>query len=404
MHKIRKLLCMIMVVVITCSSPINCFGQRNTEVLAREEKAPQMGEDSLHLQSPSYILMEATTGKIILEKNADDRMSPASITKIMTLLLVFDAIKQQRITLEDEVTTSAHAMSMGGSQVFLEEGEIQTVETLIKCIAVASGNDASVAVAEYIAGTEEAFVDQMNDKARELGLENTHFVDCCGLTNADEHYTSAKDIAKTARALITTYPEVLKYTGIWMEDITHNTKRGSTTFTLSSTNKLLKQYQWATGLKTGSTNKAGYCFCATANKDGVDLIAVVMHAPDFRIRFTEAKVLLEYGYQKCTLYKDANEDILGYVAVRNGTEDKVELNYAGEFAYLDIDGLQGELTKEIHIKEYLEAPVEQGTCAGEALYSIDGKQIGKVDILATRSVDKASYRDCLIRIFDRYIL
>ena len=372
--------------------------------MAREEKAPQMGEDSLHLQSPSYILMEATTGKIILEKNADDRMSPASITKIMTLLLVFDAIKQQRITLEDEVTTSAHAMSMGGSQVFLEEGEIQTVETLIKCIAVASGNDASVAVAEYIAGTEEAFVDQMNDKARELGLENTHFVDCCGLTNADEHYTSAKDIAKTARVLITTYPEVLKYTGIWMEDITHNTKRGSTTFTLSSTNKLLKQYQWATGLKTGSTNKAGYCFCATANKDGVDLIAVVMHAPDFRIRFTEAKVLLEYGYQKCTLYKDANEDILGYVAVRNGTEDKVELNYAGEFAYLDIDGLQGELTKEIHIKEYLEAPVEQGTCAGEALYSIDGKQIGKVDILATRSVDKASYRDCLIRIFDRYIL
>lgn len=393
-----------MIVVLSLAVPINSLGQRNEEVLVREDETAQKMEDALKLQSPSYILMEATTGKIILEKNADDKMSPASITKIMTLLLIFDAINHHQIALTDEVTTSAHAMSMGGSQVFLEEGEIQTVETLIKCIAVASGNDASVAMAEYIAGTEEAFVSQMNDKAKELGLENTHFVDCCGLTNADEHYTSAKDIAKMARVLIDTYPEVLKYTGIWMEDITHNTKRGSTTFTLSSTNKLLKQYQWATGLKTGSTNKAGYCFCATANKNGVDLIAVVMRAPDFKVRFSEAKALLEYGYQKCTLYKDSNEDILGYVAVRNGTEDKVELNYAGEFAYLDIEGLQGELNKEIHIKDYLEAPVEQGTCAGEALYSINGKHIGKVDILTVRSVDKAGYKDCLMKIVDRYIL
>lgn len=390
--------------VLLLVTPMNCCGQRNAQVLAKEDVQSTETKNTLQLQSPSYILMEASTGKVILEKNADDRMSPASITKIMTLLLVFDAIKQQQISLQDEVITSAHAMSMGGSQVFLEEGEIQTVDTLIKCIAVASGNDASVAMAEHIAGTEEAFVEKMNEKAKALGLSNTHFTDCCGLTNADEHYTSAKDIAKMAQALIGSYPEVLQYTGIWMEDITHNTRKGSTTFTLSSTNKLLKQYPWTTGLKTGSTNKAGYCFCATASKDGIDLIAVVMHAPDFRIRFSEAKALLDYGYQNCALYRDRNQDVLGYIAVRNGTKDKVELTYAGEFVHLDTDGLQGELQKEIHIDEYLEAPVLQGATAGEAIYSIGGKQVGKVDILTATGVEKATYRDCLKKIFYVYIL
>lgn len=404
MRNLRKLICVLLTLTLVSLWPMQCLGQKNTEILVKDDSIEPQKEDTLHLQSPSYILMEASTGKIILEKNADERMTPASITKIMTLLLIFEAIEQKQISLEDEVTTSAYAKSMGGSQVFLEEGEIQTVDTLIKCIAVASGNDASVAMAEYIAGTEEAFVNKMNEKAKEIGLENTHFKDCCGLTNADEHYTSAHDVARMAQVLICRYPQVLQYTGIWMEDITHTTKRGSTTFTLSSTNKLLKQYPWATGLKTGSTNKAGYCFCATANKDNIALIAVVMKAPDFKIRFAEARAMLDYGYQNCTMYEDLNQDELGYIAVRNGTLDKAKIQYKTKFAYLDTEGLQGELQKELQIEDYLEAPVEKGQKAGEAIYSIAGTEVGRVDILTTEPVEKASYRDCLKKVFLKYIL
>ena len=248
------------------------------------------------VSAPSYLLMETSTGQIICEQDADARRSPASITKIMTLLLIFDHLDTGRIKLEDEVITSAHAKSMGGSQVFLEEGEVQTLETMIKCIAVASGNDACVAVAEYIAGSEEEFVKLMNQRAEELRMDNTHFVDCCGLSDSDEHYTTARDVAIMSRELVTKHPEVLDYTKIWMEDITHVTRQGSTTFTLSSTNKLLKQYEWTTGLKTGSTSKAKYCLSATASKDGIDLIAVVMGAPDNKVRFQDAMALLNFGY------------------------------------------------------------------------------------------------------------
>ena len=212
--------------------------------------APMTVYAAPEVSSPSYIVMEASTGQVICEQDADTRRSPASITKIMTLLIIFEHLKSGRISLEDMVTTSAYAKSMGGSQVFLEEGESQTLDTMIKCIAVASGNDASVAVAEYIAGSEGEFVKLMNEKAESLGLQNTHFEDCCGLTDSDNHYTSAKDVAVMSRELITKYPEVLQYTGIWMEDIEHHTAQGTSTFTLSSTNKLLKQYEWTTGLKT----------------------------------------------------------------------------------------------------------------------------------------------------------
>ena len=256
------------------------------------------------VSAPSYLLMEASTGQIICEQEADVRRSPASITKIMTLLLIFDHLDTGRIKLEDEIITSAYAKSMGGSQVFLEEGEVQTLDTMIKCIAVASGNDACVAVAEYIAGSEEEFVKLMNQKAEELRMDNTHFVDCCGLSDSDEHYTTARDVAIMSRELVTKHPEILDYTRIWMEDITHVTRQGSTTFTLSSTNKLLRQYEWTTGLKTGSTSKAKYCLSATASKDGIDLIAVVMAAPDNKVRFQDAMALLNFGYSVSNIYID----------------------------------------------------------------------------------------------------
>ena len=277
------------------------------------------------IEAPSAVLLESSTGKVIFEQNARERRSPASITKIMTLLLTFEALDQGKIKLEDPVTVSAYASSMGGSQVFLAENEVQTLETLIKCIAVASGNDASVAVAEYIAGSEEAFVDQMNQKAAELGMVDTHFEDCCGLTDSDGHYTTAMDVAIMSRDLTVKYPKVFEYTGIWMEDITHETRQGSSTFTLNSTNKLLKQYQWVTGLKTGSTSKAKFCLSATATKDGIDLIAVVMGAPDYKARFKDAQTLLSYGFNVSDLYLDENTDALEDLRIEGGVEDTLSL-------------------------------------------------------------------------------
>lgn len=229
--------------------------------------------DSLGISAPSAVLMEASTGTVVLEKNAHEKLPPASVTKIMTLLLIFDALSQGKIRMEDTVTTSAYAASMGGSQVFLEEGETQSVETMIKCIAVASANDASVAMAEHIAGTESLFVDMMNERAEELGMNDTHFVNCCGL-DTDGHLTTAYDIALMSRELIIKYPQIHTYSTIWMENITHTTKRGTEEFGLTNTNKLIRQYPYATGLKTGSTSQAKYCVSATAEKDGIELIAV----------------------------------------------------------------------------------------------------------------------------------
>ena len=320
------------------------------------------------IEAPSAVLLESSTGKVIFEQNARERRSPASITKIMTLLLTFEALDQGKIKLEDPVTVSAYASSMGGSQVFLAENEVQTMETMIKCIAVASGNDASVAVAEYIAGSEEAFVDQMNQKAAELGMVDTHFEDCCGLTDSDGHYTTAMDVAIMSRELTVKYPKVFEYTGIWMEDITHETRQGSSTFTLNSTNKLLKQYQWATGLKTGSTSKAKFCLSATATKDGIDLIAVVMGAPDYKARFKDAQTLLSYGFNVSDLYLDENTDALEDLRIEGGVEDTVPVRYQSEFRYLDTEGnsLDG-VKKTIELPEEAQAPVAKGAEAGRAV-------------------------------------
>lgn len=359
----------------------------------------------ISISAPSAILIEASTGQVIYEQNASERRSPASITKIMTLLLAFEQIEAGKISLEDEVVTSEYASSMGGSQVFLAAGEVQTLDTMLKCIAVASGNDASVAVAEHIAGSEEAFVGLMNEKAAELGMEDTHFEDCCGLTNSDNHYSSAKDVALMSRELITKYPQVYDYTKIWMEDITHVTSQGSSIFTLTSTNKLLKQYQWATGLKTGSTAKAKYCLSATASKDGIDLIAVVMAAPDYKVRFQDAQTLLNYGYSVCDLYIDENQDALKPLLVEGGVKEQVDVKYAGEFRYLDIQGnaLSG-VEKVIELPQEAKAPLEEGSEAGRARYLLNGEELGSIPILYAESIEKAGYFDYLKKIFVFFLL
>ncbi|MCM1038700.1 MAG: D-alanyl-D-alanine carboxypeptidase [Ruminococcus sp.] len=357
------------------------------------------------VSAPSYVVMEASTGQIICEQDANTKRSPASITKIMTLLIVFEHLKSGRIKLEDMVPTSAYAKSMGGSQVFLEEGETQTLDTMIKCITVSSGNDASVAVAEYIAGSEGEFVKLMNEKAESLGMQNTHFVDCCGLTESEDHYTSAKDVAIMSRELITKYPEIFQYSGIWMEDIEHHTAQGTSTFTLSSTNKLLKQYEWATGLKTGSTSKALYCLSATANKDGMELIAVVLAAPDGKSRFADAITLLNYGYSVSQMYEDENKDALPLQKVEGGVEDYVNLTYAGEFHYLDTAGNNlNDIEKEISLPEVIRAPVAEGDAIGEAVYKLNGNRIGSVSIQAAKSVEEAGYLDYLHQIWIKFIV
>lgn len=359
----------------------------------------------VEISAPSAILMEASTGQVLFELNATERRCPASITKIMTLLLTFEQIEAGKISLDEDVITSEYASSMGGSQVFLAQGETQTLDTMIKCIAVASGNDASVAVAEHIAGSEEAFVGMMNEKAEQLGMTDTHFVDCCGLTNSDDHYTTARDVALMSRELITKYPAVYQYTQIWMEDITHVTRQGTLNFTLSSTNKLLKQYPYATGLKTGSTEKAKFCLAATARKDDIDMIAVIMGAPDPKGRFQDAQTLLTYGFNISDMYVDPNTDPLPALQVERGVAEQVPLIYAGEFRYLDTAGRDlSKVEKVMELPETVKAPVEQGGQAGQVRYLLEGAEIGSVPVLYGETVARAVYRDYLHKIFQEFLL
>lgn len=357
------------------------------------------------LNASSVILMEETTGQVIYEVNADEKKPPASITKVMTMILVFEAVESGKITMTDEVVTSAHAQSMGGSQVFLEEGEVQTVETLLKCVAVASGNDASVALAEYVAGTEEEFVVRMNDKAKELGMENTHFVDCCGLTDSPEHYTTARDIAIMSRYLIHNYPEVYDFTTIWMEDIVHSTNRGDSVFTLSSTNKLLKQYPYATGLKTGFTSNAKYCVSATAKKENISLIAVVMAAETSDLRNQDAINLFNYGFSVSRLYQDTRNLGCDSLPIKGGIVETIPVACKEQFSYLDITGMDfANVQRKIMVQEEIEAPVAMGQSVGKIVYTCDGKELGSVDIVSLANVEKASVWDYYGKLFVKYLL
>lgn len=364
-------------------------------VSAQNDSTDETGNTDL-IQAPSGVLMEPETGTIIYEKDKDTRRSPASITKIMTLILIFDALEKGTLKLEDTVTTSVYAKSMGGSQVFLEEGETQTVETMIKCIVVASGNDASVAMAEHICGSEQEFVRHMNERAAGLGMTNTHFEDCCGLTDSANHYTTAEDIAIMSRELITKYPKILEYSSIWMENITHVTRQGSKEFCLTNTNKLLRSYEGCMGLKTGSTSLAKYCLSAVAKRNGVTLIAVVMAAPDYKVRFKDAATMLNYGFGRCSIYIDEKMQALPQIPVKKGKEKSVPLLYAEQFKYLSTDGNAiSNVKRKLRIHRDVDAPVKKGEQAGEMIYSANGKELGRVKILYGKTVSKATYGDCL---------
>lgn len=354
------------------------------------------------ISAPSAILMEASTGIIIYEKDADTELHPASITKIMTLILIFDALAEGKITLDEKVTVSEHAAGMGGSQVFLEPGETQTVETMIKCISIASANDACVAMAEHICGSEEVFVEKMNERAAGLGMRNTHFVNCCGL-DVDGHMTTARDVAYMSRELITKYPQIHNYSTIWMDTIIHSTKRGDSEFGLTNTNKLLKQYEWATGLKTGSTSLAKFCLSATANRNGIELIAVVMQAPDGKHRVSDCISLLNYGYGIVNLYEDTAPPLLPPVAVKGSIENTVNCGYKDTFSYLFLDSYNAEnITCHPELLSKIEAPIASGDTLGMLVYEYNGAPIGSVDIIALEDIPKSGYKDYLGLLFHEF--
>ena len=393
MKTIKKLLAVMLICIQTLQ--FSMVPNVLAEETATTPGTEQTSDTAVEVTAPSAILMEMTTGTVLYEKDADTARPPASVTKVMTMLLIFDALAEGKIQLEDEVTTSEYASSMGGSQVFLETGENQTVETLLKCISVASANDACVAMAEYISGNEEEFVRQMNLRAEGLGMKHTHFVNCNGL-DAEGHETSARDIALMSRELLLKYPEIHNYCTIWMENITHTTSKGSSEFGLTNTNKLIRQYEYATGLKTGSTGKAKFCVSATAEKNDVSLIAVIMGAEDSKARFKDAVTLLNYGFGKCQMYTDENMPSLDPISVTGGIQESISLEYEKKFTYLDRTGANlNAVTSRLQIPDKVNAPVKKGDTVGQRIYYLDEKEIGSVNLLAEETVKKAGFFDYL---------
>lgn len=387
-------------------------GEQETEEEQQEEQkgaavqpsAVSENQVAAEVAAPHALLMEVSTGTVLMGKAADEKLHPASVTKIMTMLLILEAIEDGKIALSDTVTVSEHAASMGGSQVYLEPFETQTVETMLKCIAVASANDACVAMAEHISGSEGDFVKRMNERAAELGMTNTHFVNCCGLDD-DNHLTTARDVALMSRELLLNHPQIHEYCTIWMENIIHTTARGSFEFGLSNTNKLIKQYEYATGLKTGYTSVAGFCVSASAKKDDIELIAVVMGGADSKSRFQDAITLLNSGFACCSLYKDENRVALQELPVTGGVEDTVSLEYASDFSYVSTDGSNlSDIKRALELPDVLEAPVQKGTPVGRVVYLLNDREIGNSEILAAKTVDQAGFGDYLQRTFQIFLL
>lgn len=398
-HVLQKLLSFVLVLLFVTNSAINIMAGSTLSAEPVTEKTPASKAADTANTSPalqpaarSAIIMEAKTGTVIFEQNADERLRPASVTKIMTLLLIFEGLEKKQYTLDDIVTVSEHAAGMGGSQVYLEPGETQTVNDMIKCISIASANDASVAMAEFVAGSEPTFVDQMNAKAKELGMKNTTFANCCGL-EAEGHLTTARDVALMSRELITKHPQIHDYCTVWQDSITHVTRRGSSEFGLTNTNKFLKQYTYANGLKTGYTSLAKYCISATAAKDSLELITVLMAEPDIKSRVKDLHACMDYGFSRCNLYEDKNEDPLPPLPVAHGTSDQIALSYDGPMEYLDTDGRDlSAVEKTFSLPDAMEAPVTEGDIVGEAVYTLNGTLLGSVSIRAAQTVEAADFK------------
>lgn len=348
------------------------------------------------------LLMEPRTGQVLLEQDANATYAPASITKVMTMLLVYEAISDGRIKWDDIVTVSEHAASMGGSQVYLEVGERQNVRDLVKCMVISSANDASVALAEFVAGSEDAFVAQMNEKAKALGMNDTVFKNSCGLDMAG-HVTSAKDISFMTRELMLKYPEIFEFSTIWMDSIVHRTARGETEFGLSNTNRLLKTYTGATGMKTGSTADALYCISATAKRDEMELIAVILGAPNPTTRFQEAAKLLDYGFANYSVVLgEESGTVKTSIKIIKGEKEDVPVAVKTQVACLVGKGNKNQLESRIELLDSLSAPVAQGTKAGEIIYMFDGNEVGRSDLITTVGSVKAGFGVQVTRLLKKW--
>jgi D-alanyl-D-alanine carboxypeptidase (penicillin-binding protein 5/6) len=357
------------------------------------------GEVAVSIDAKASLLMEAETGKILHEHNAHEKLAPASVTKVMTMLLIYEALEQERIKWDDIVTVSAHAASMGGSQIFLEQEEKQSVRDLVKSIVIASANDAAVAMAEFVAGSEEAFVTQMNNKARALGMENTKFANACGL-DADGHLTTAHDIALMSRELILKYPEVFDYAKTRLDKIIHRTARGEEEFGLTNTNRLIRSYSGATGLKTGSTSQAMYCISATAEKEGMQLIAVVLAAPDPVVRFDSAMKMFDYGYANFALIaKEESGTPMGEIKIYKGAVESSPVVIREQVNMVAPKGKHVVLDGEVVLAQSLDAPIAKGHSAGEVIYTWEGVEVGRSELVVPEDIEKATVTIIMDRMF-----
>lgn len=369
--------------------------------IAQADKLPMKAEAPITLTSPSAILCEASTGQVIFEKNADERRPVASVNKVMTILLTLEAVDEGRVSLEDQVTVSPRAASMGGSQAFLDAGERYKLSELLKTVIVASANDSAVALAEHLAGTEESFVRLMNTRAEELGLTNTHYANCTGLP-AQEHYTTARDVAKLS-AQLDLHPIYYRYSTIWMDEIKH---RGGRVTSLTNTNRLIRFYPGCDGYKTGSTNEARYCVSATAKKEGMRLIAVVLGTPAGQTRFDEARAMLEYGFANVQLVTPiAQGQALDMtVPVRLGGRDEVSVLSGGTCSLLERRGEKNALSLEAALVEKVNAPVYAGDVLGEIRVKRGDEVVAVVPAVAAEDVQLPGMVDALIRIRDHFML
>ena len=345
---------------------------------------------ALEVEAPSAVLMERDTGTVLFEKDAHTPREPASVTKVMTLLLVMEAIDSGALRWEDTVTGSAHACSMGGSQIWLKEGETLSVADMVKAVCVVSANDCAVALAEHLSGSEEAFVERMNQRAAELGMEDTHFENACGLP-AEGHVTSAYDIALMSRELILHHPDIRKYTTLWMDTL----RDGQSS--LVNTNKLVRFYPGCTGLKTGSTSTAGYCLSATAEKDGMELIAVILKGTTSAQRFEDAKTLLNHGFASYTLCRLTPEGALPAIPVTLGTQATVQPLAESRSVLLE-KAKATDLQQSVDLPERLEAPIARGDRLGTLTVTREGEVLAELPLLAGEDVPRVSWKDLTLRL------
>lgn len=350
----------------------------------------------LNLECGGAVLIEQNSGRVLYDHNMHQKLRPASVTKIMSILLIMEAIDSGRLSYTDKIPCTETAAAMGGSQIWLDVREELTVDEMLKAICVVSANDCTVAMAEYLAGSQEAFVEQMNAKAKELGMNDTNFKNCHGI-DEDGHETSAYDIALMSRELLTKHPNITKYTTIWMDSLRDGKSE------LVNTNKLIRNYKGATGLKTGSTSIALYNLSASATRDNLSLIAVIMKAPTTKIRFAEAEKLLDYGFSNFQYSKFSNEnDILKSISVQKGVKDSIDLAYETSVGALVKKGESKNVEQTINIPEIISAPINKGNVIGNIVYTIDGNEVAKVNIIANESVEKNNIINMINYVFKKW--